>query len=143
MAGHANIFVLGDLARLEQNGEPLPGIAPVAIQQGSHVARLLRRRVRGRETPDFRYKDRGQMAVIGRSAAIAQIGRLRLHGFVAWLMWLLVHLVNLVEYENRVLVFIQWGWNYATRNRSARLITRQATVPPADSTSAVSGRRSP
>ena len=84
---------------------------------------LIARRLRGQETPPFRYRDRGSMAVIGRSAAVAQIGRLRLHSFPAWLVWLFVHLMYLVEFENRLLVLMQWGWNYFTWNRSARLIT--------------------
>ncbi len=123
LAGHPDIFVLGDLAHCRQDGQPLPGVAPVAMQQGTYVGKLIRKRLRGREGKAFHYKDRGSMAVIGRAAAVAEIGRLRFHGFWAWLVWLFVHLVNLIEYENRVLVLIQWGWNYFTRNRSARLIT--------------------
>ena len=121
--GHPDIFVLGDLANFEQDGRPLPGVAPVAMQQGAYVARLLRARLRGKTLPLFRYRDYGNMAVIGRAAAVAEIGKLRFHGFWAWLMWLFIHLINLVEYKSRVLVLIQWGWSYFTRNRSARLIT--------------------
>jgi NADH dehydrogenase len=122
--GHPEIFVLGDLAHARQPaGRPLPGVAPVAMQQGAYTARLIARRLRGQATPPFRYRDRGSMAVIGRSAAVAQIGRLRLHSFPAWLVWLLVHLIYLVEFENRLLVLMQWGWIYVTKNRSARLIT--------------------
>jgi NADH dehydrogenase len=125
--GYPEIFVLGDLAHSRQpDGSPLPGVAPVAMQQGAHAARLITRRLHGREASPFRYRDRGSMAVIGRSAAVAQTGRLRLHGFPAWLAWLFVHLIYLVEFENRMLVFLQWGWNYFTRNRSARLITETA-----------------
>jgi NADH dehydrogenase len=121
---HPEIFVLGDLARARQSdGRPLPGVAPVAMQQGAYAARLIARRLHGQETPAFRYRDRGSMAVIGRSAAVAQIGRLRLHSLPAWLVWLFIHLMYLVEFENRLLVLLQWGWNYVTRNRSARLIT--------------------
>ncbi len=124
VAGHPEVFVLGDLAHARQPaGRPLPGVAPVAMQQGAYVARLIARRLRGQAPPPFRYRDRGSMAVIGRSAAVAQIGKLRLRRFSAWLVWLFVHLMYLVEFENRVLVLLQWGWNYVTRNRSARLIT--------------------
>ncbi len=124
LPGHSEIFVIGDLANFShQGGDPLPGIAPVAMQQGRYVARLITQRLRGKSTKPFRYKDRGQMAVIGRSAAVADLGRLRFGGFVAWIFWLFIHLINLVEYQNRVLVLVQWAWNYFTRNRSARLIT--------------------
>jgi len=124
VAGHPEVFVLGDLAHARQaDGRPWPGVAPVAMQQGAYVARLIARRLRGQPTKPFRYRDRGSMAVIGRSAAVAQIGKLRLSRFSAWLVWLLVHLMYLVEFENRLLVLLQWGWNYVTRNRSARLIT--------------------
>jgi NADH dehydrogenase len=118
-----NIFVLGDLAHLDQDNHPLPGVAPVAMQQGSYVAKLIQKRLRGRSVKPFRYKNRGSMAVIGRAAAVAELGRFKFHGVLAWLVWLFVHLIHLVEYENRVLVLVQWGWNYFTRNRSARLIT--------------------
>jgi NADH dehydrogenase len=122
--GHPHVFVIGDLAHVPvPGGQPLPGVAPVAMQEGAYVARLIARRLRGLQTGPFRYRDYGSLAVIGRSAAVAQIGRLRLRGFPAWLTWLFVHLMYLVEFENRVLVLIQWGWNYVTRNRSARLIT--------------------
>lgn len=122
--GYPEVFVLGDLAHARQpDGRTLPGVAPVAMQQGAYAARLIRRRLCGQETPPFRYRDRGSMAVIGRSAAVAQVGKLRLHGFPAWLAWLFVHLIYLVEFENRILVLLQWGWDYFTRNRSARLIT--------------------
>lgn len=127
--GHPGILVLGDLAHARQagdrqpGGQPLPGLAPVAMQQGAYAGRLITRRLQGRETPPFRYRDRGSMAVIGRSAAVAQIRGLRLSGFAAWLAWLFIHLIYLVEFENRLLVLLQWGWSYVTRNRSARLIT--------------------
>ena len=121
--GHPDVFVLGDLANFEQDGRPLPGVAPVAMQQGAYVAQLLRARLRDKSLRQFRYRDYGNMAVIGRAAAVAEIGKLRFHGFWAWLMWLFIHLINLVEYKSRVLVLIQWGWSYFTRNRSARLIT--------------------
>lgn len=124
LPGHPEILVLGDLAHARQpDGRPLPGVAPVAMQQGAYAARLIQNRLRGRVISPFRYRDRGSMAVIGRSAAVAEIGGLRIRGFAAWLTWLFVHLIHLVEFENRLLVLVQWGWNYVTRNRSARLIT--------------------
>jgi NADH dehydrogenase len=124
LPGHPEIFVIGDLANYAHpSGKPLPGIAPVAIQEGRYVAKLLRSRVEGKAIAPFRFKDRGNMAIVGRATGIADLGRLHLAGFLAWLAWLFVHLINLVEFENRVLVLIQWGWYYLRRNRAARLIT--------------------
>jgi NADH dehydrogenase len=124
LPGHAEIFVLGDMANYpHQTGRPLPGVAPVAIQQGRFVARLIKARLLGRRLPTFRYRDRGNMATIGRSAAVADFGKLRFSGFFAWILWLLIHLLNLVSFRNRLLVLVQWGWNYFTYDRSARLIT--------------------
>ena len=120
---------MGDLAHFEEGGEPLPGVAPVAIQQGHYVAETIEKRLNGEVTAPFRYHDRGKMATIGRSAAVADLGRIRLSGFVGWLAWLFIHLMNLAQFENRVLVFLQWTWNYFTRNRSARLITGQDPFP--------------
>jgi NADH dehydrogenase len=129
LPNYPEVLVLGDLAHLrDASGNPLPGVAPVAIQQGAYAAKLIQRRLRNKRIQPFRYRDRGSMAVIGRSAAVAEIGRLRFHGFPAWLAWLFVHLIYLVEYENRLLVLIQWAWNYFTRNRSARLITHPEMV---------------
>jgi NADH dehydrogenase len=130
LPGHPEIFVIGDMAHVDdQTGTSLPGVAQVAIQQGRYVATLIRHRLRGESMGPFRYRDYGNMATIGRAAAVADLNWLRLSGFVAWLMWLFVHLINLVEYENRVLVFVQWAWNYVTRNRSARLITGENPLP--------------
>ncbi len=124
LPAHPEIFAIGDLANYpHQTGRPLPGIAPVAIQEGRYVAVVLRCRLQGKATPSFRYKDRGSMAIVGRATGIADLGRLHLAGFWAWLAWLFVHLIQLVEFEDRVLVFIQWGWYYLRRNRAARLIT--------------------
>ncbi len=124
LPGHPEIFVIGDLASYRHGlAQPLPGLAPVAMQQGRHVARVIAGRLRGRATPPFRYRDKGTMATIGRRRAVAAIGRLRLTGSIAWLAWLFVHLLYIARFENRVLVLIQWAWNYLTRNRSARLIT--------------------
>ena len=126
--GYPEIFVIGDLANYShQTGNPLPGIAPVAIQQGRYVAKLIRGRLAGKPAPPFRYRDRGNMAIIGRASAVADLGKLKFSGFLAWLVWLFVHLINLVEFENKVLVLVQWGWYYFSRNRAARLITGDDT----------------
>jgi NADH:ubiquinone reductase (H+-translocating) len=128
--GHPDIFVIGDLASFtHQNGKPLPGVAPVAMQQGKYVAELIQRRLRGATLPPFRYRNHGNMATIGRAAAVADLGWLHFSGLLAWLAWLFIHLINLVQYESRLLVFFQWAWNYFTRNRSARLITGANTLP--------------
>jgi NADH:quinone reductase (non-electrogenic) len=121
--GHPEIFVIGDLAHLEQEGQLLPGVAQVAMQQGGYVARLIEKRLRGETAAPFRYFDKGNLAVIGRAAAVAQIGPLHMSGLLAWLTWLFVHLMYLVEFSNRVLVFVHWGFLYLTFDRGARLIT--------------------
>ena len=130
LPGHPEILVIGDLAHCrEQTGKALPGLASVAKQQGAYVAKLVERRWRGRSSPPFRYRDYGKMATIGRAAAVADFGRFQLWGYPGWLAWLFVHLMNLVEFENRVLVLVQWAWNYFTHNRSARLITGASPLP--------------
>jgi len=125
--GIDGVYVIGDLAAFSASGgRVLPGVAPVAMQQGHWVGRHLSRRIAGRRsTGTFRYRDRGSMATIGRSHAVAQFGRLQLSGRMAWLMWLLVHVLALARFENRLLVSVQWLWNYITWNRSARLITQE------------------
>ena len=125
--GHPNVFVVGDLALFKQaDGKPLPGLAPVAMQQGKYVAKVIDRRLRGKSPPAaFRYWDRGTMATIGRNRAVADVHWFRLSGFFAWLAWLFVHIMYLAKFENRLLVLIQWFWNYVSRNRTARLITGQ------------------
>lgn len=139
IAGHPSIFVIGDLAvQKDAAGKPLPGVAPVAMQQGRYVARLIVNRLRDKPMPSFRYLDKGNMATIGRAHAVADIGGLRLSGYLAWLAWLFIHLIFLIEFQNRVLVLIQWAWNYLTWSRSARLITgrtlpEDAPSPPAAS----------
>ncbi|MCL4246495.1 MAG: FAD-dependent oxidoreductase, partial [Candidatus Dadabacteria bacterium] len=128
--GRPDIFVIGDLANFShQGGAPLPGVAPVAMQEGSYVAGLIADRLAGKETRDFRYFDKGNLAVIGRNAAVADVGKLRLSGFPAWLIWALVHISYLIEFDNKVLVLFQWAWNYFTRKRGVRLITGE--TPPA------------
>jgi NADH dehydrogenase len=124
LPGRPEVFVIGDLAAfVHQTGQPLPGVAQVAMQQGRYVADLIQRRLAGKSTRPFRYKDLGSMATIGRAMAVADMGWLRLSGFPAWLAWLFIHILYLIEFENRILVLFQWAWNYFTRNRSARLIT--------------------
>ncbi len=127
--GHPEIFVIGDLAHFEQAGHPLPGVAPVAMQQGRYVARVIRDRLKGRASKPFRYFDKGSLAVIGRKYAVVEIGKLHLKGLIAWLIWLFVHLMYLVGFSNRVIVFFRWGMQYLTFDRGARLITG----PPATS----------
>jgi NADH dehydrogenase len=130
LPGHPEVFVIGDLANFpHQGGKPLPGVAPVAMQQGQYVARLIEARLRGQTLPPFRYRDYGNMATIGRNAAVADFGWLRLSGYLAWLAWLFIHILKLIEFENRILVLFQWAWNYLTRNRSARLITGPSPLP--------------
>ncbi|HWY46908.1 MAG TPA: NAD(P)/FAD-dependent oxidoreductase [Bryobacteraceae bacterium] len=123
--GHPEIFVIGDLAHFEQDGKMLPGVAPVAMQQGGYVAKLIQKRLQGQAdgAAKFRYFDKGSLAVIGRASAVAEIRGLHLSGLLAWLTWLFVHLLYIVEFSNRVLVFIQWGFLYLTYNQGARLIT--------------------
>ena len=120
---HPEIFAIGDVASFAHGGGALPGIAPVAMQQGRYVARAIEARLAGRPLAAFAYRDRGSMATIGRRAAVAWLGRLRFGGFFAWLLWCLIHIFFLIEYENRVLVSVRWLWNYVTRNRGTRLIT--------------------
>ncbi|MBI3660054.1 NAD(P)/FAD-dependent oxidoreductase [Candidatus Acetothermia bacterium] len=128
--GRPEIFVLGDMVNFShQTGKPLPGVAPVAMQQGRYVAHLIDARLRGQvQTVPFHYKDKGSMATIGRAAAVADIGGFHFSGLFAWLAWLFIHLMYLVEFENRQLVFLQWAWNYVTRNRAARLITGEDSL---------------
>jgi len=124
LESHPEIFVIGDLAAYAPAGEkPLPGLAPAAQQAGRYVARVIESRLAGKTPPQFRYRDRGSMAIVGRATAIADLRGFHLAGFIAWLAWLFVHLMQIVEFENRVLVLIQWGWFYFRRSRAARLIT--------------------
>lgn len=124
--GHPDVFVGGDLAAFSQDGKPLPGVAPVAMQQGRYIARVIRARATAGIAPPtpFRYRDKGTLAVIGRARAVALLFGLRFSGYPAWLLWLFVHLLYLVEFENRLIVLIQWASSYITRNRRARLITK-------------------
>jgi len=122
--GHPEVFVLGDTATVaDMQGHPLPGIAPVAKQQGAYVAGLLAARIRGEEKPPFRYRDLGTMATIGRKRAVVQMGRFRASGYVAWLLWSTAHIYFLIGFRNRVSVVLNWGWSYLTFQRGTRLIT--------------------
>ena len=122
--GAPEVFVIGDLAAVEdEKGKPVPGLAPPAIQGGRHAARQILRTLRGEPREPFHYFDKGTLATIGRNAAVAQIGRLRTEGFFAWVLWLLVHILMLIGFRNRVLVLAQWGWTYLRYERGARLIT--------------------
>jgi NADH dehydrogenase len=125
---YPNIFVAGDLALAQgKNGKPLPGVAQVAIQGGTYAAKVIRKRLDGEKGSEpFRYFDKGDMAVIGRASAVANIFGLHVSGLPAWLIWLFIHLMYIVEFQNRVLVFIQWGFEYLTFSRGARLITGSA-----------------
>ena len=122
--GHPNIFVIGDTAlAMGVDGEPLPGVAPVAKQQGKYVADVLRARMKARPTESFRYRNNGSMATIGRKSAVAEFGGIKLSGFSAWLLWCLVHVYFLIGFRNRFSVALNWSWNYITFQRGSRLIT--------------------
>lgn len=126
LPGHPEVFALGDMVRVRgADGAPvtLPGVAPVAMQQGRYAARVVRARLASEQAPPFHYHDKGNLATIGRGAAVADIKGLHLSGFLAWITWLVVHLWYLVGFENRVLVFTRWGFSFITRGRGARLIT--------------------
>jgi len=123
--GRPEVFVAGDLAAVEDDGAPVPGVAPAAMQMGRHVARTIRRDLEGRAREPFRYFDKGNLATIGRAAAVAEIAGLRLSGLVAWLVWVFVHILYLIGFRNRLLVLIQWAWAYLTYQRGIRLITGQ------------------
>jgi NADH dehydrogenase len=121
---HPDIFVIGDAAHMPgRDGRPLPGVAPVAKQQGAYVAALINARAQGRNLPPFRYRDFGALATIGRKRAVAQIGKLRLKGFPAWLLWSVAHIYFLIGFRNRAVVAMNWAWNYITFQRGTRLIT--------------------
>jgi NADH dehydrogenase len=151
LPGHSEVFVIGDLAALkDENGKMLPGVAPVAMQQGDFVAKLIRREIgssRDESKPGapslasfarggdvgprraFHYWDKGSLATIGRAAAVAQFGKIHISGFIAWLAWLFVHILFLIGFRNRLIVFIQWAWSYVTYERGARLITGSTYLP--------------
>jgi NADH dehydrogenase len=130
LPGHPEVFAIGDMVRVrDPGGEPLmlPGVAPAAMQQGRYAAGVVRARLEGREHGVFRYRDKGNLATIGRAAGIADIKGVRLGGFAAWATWLVVHLWYLIGFQNRVLVLIRWSFSFATHGRGARLITGAST----------------
>jgi NADH dehydrogenase len=130
LPGHPEVFAIGDMVRVRDlNGEPvaLPGFAPVAMQQGRYAAGVVRARLRSRDHGAFRYRDKGNLATIGRAAAVADIKGVRLSGFLAWATWLVVHLWYLIGFQNRLLVLIRWSFSFATHGRGARLITGTST----------------
>lgn len=141
--GHPEAFVIGDLAHFEQDGKALPGLSPVAMQQARFVARAIRDTLAGKPRARFRYWDKGTMATIGRSRAVAVMDRIHLSGFLAWLAWLFVHLWYLIGFRNRFIVMFEWFWSYVTYKRGSRLITRQANAPTVPASMPVPKGRSP
>jgi NADH dehydrogenase len=156
--GHPEVFVIGDLAAVkDEQGKLLPGVAPVAMQQGNYVAKVIRKEIESaasvsvnpegapslsrslrqggdfdsaaKSRPKFHYWDKGSLATIGRAAAVAQFGKIHISGFLAWLSWLFIHILFLIGFRNRLLVFIQWAWSYVTYERGARLITGSTDLP--------------
>jgi NADH dehydrogenase len=128
--GAPGVFVAGDLAALEQDGRPVPGVAPAANQMGTHAARNVLRLAAGERTQPFRYVDKGSLATIGRRAAVAVIGRVKLSGLPAWLAWLGIHIFFLIGFRNRVVVMMEWALAYLTHQRNARLIIDPRELPP-------------
>lgn len=132
--GHSNIFVVGDLAHFAHQGEvPLPGVAPVATQEGKYVAQKICAQMEGKEIAPFTYKEVGSLAVIGQNAAVVDLGFIKFSGPLAWFIWIFAHIYYLIEFDNKMLVLMQWGWNYFTRQRGARLITiteAEGIIPP-------------
>lgn len=122
---YPNIFVIGDLAHFAHTpeGKPLPGVAPVAVQEGQYVARLIHKRIKGADMPAFTYSDKGSLAVIGQNQAVVDFGFVRFSGFLAWFVWVVAHIYYLIEFDNKLVVMVQWAWNYFTRRRGARIIT--------------------
>jgi NADH dehydrogenase len=129
LPGHPEVFVIGDLAILEQDGTPVTGLAAVAVQEGPHAARNILHSIRDEPREPFHYRDKGILATIGRKAAVAAFGRVKISGFTAWLAWLFVHIFLLIGFRNRFLVMFGWAWTYVTYDRGARLITGNPHVP--------------
>src|SRR5580704_16744368 len=128
--GRPEVFVIGDLATLnDEHGKMIPGVAPVAMQEGRAVARNIGRELRGQPRRDFHYVNKGNLATIGRAAAVAEFGKVHISGFLAWLAWLFIHIFFLIGFRNRMIVMIQWAWSYFTYERGARLITGDQTLP--------------
>jgi NADH dehydrogenase len=138
-----DIFIIGDLAHAaDEKGIPLPGVAQVAMQGGAYVAKAIRARLEGKkDLPPFHYFNKGEMAVIGRAAAVANIFGVHVSGLLAWLMWLFIHLIYIVEFQSRILVFVQWGFEYLTFSRGARLITGESATDSTDTESAKANKK--
>jgi NADH dehydrogenase len=133
LPGHPDVLAIGDMVRLRQadgTSVVLPGVAPVAMQEGRHAAKVVRDRVEGRGPRPFRYRDKGNLATIGRARAVADIKGLHLSGFIAWITWLLVHLWYLIGFQNRLVVLIRWAFSFATHGRGARLIAHEPRERP-------------
>jgi NADH dehydrogenase len=132
LPGHPEIFVIGDLANFShQTGKPLPGLAQPAMQAGAYAARMIQARLEGHSLPPFHYRDKGNLATIGRFSAVADLGRLKFGGFLAKLLWIFVHIWYITEFENKTLVFLQWAWNYLTMSQRARIIMDTNLQPEA------------
>jgi NADH dehydrogenase len=130
LPGFPEILAIGDMAAFrEESGTILPGVASVAMQQGRHAAKNIRRLLSGQVPKPFKFRNPGSMAVIGRNSAVADLSFLQISGFPAWLLWVFVHIVYLIEFGNKLVVMAQWGWNYLTRKKGARLIGRDAGLP--------------
>ena len=127
--GHQDVFVAGDLASIVQDGKPVPGVAPAAKQMGAHVAAAIRARLAGMPSPGFRYRDFGNLATIGRMAAVVHLGRLKLSGLLAWWFWLVVHIAFLIGFRNRLVVMLNWAWAYWSYQRHARIIFGKPDSP--------------
>ncbi len=127
--GHPDVFVAGDLASLQQDGKPVPGVAPAAKQMGAHVAHAIRARIANEPATDFRYRDFGNLATIGRMAAVVDLHGFKLSGLLAWWFWLLIHVMFLIGFRNRLIVLINWGWAYWSYQRHARIILGPADTP--------------
>ncbi|HEX7769162.1 MAG TPA: NAD(P)/FAD-dependent oxidoreductase, partial [Dokdonella sp.] len=122
LPGRPDVFVIGDLASVAQDGKPVPGVAPAAKQMGAYVARVIRARIAGRDVAPFRYRDYGNLATIGRMAAVVDLRGLRFSGAPAWLFWLVAHIFFLIGFRNRIVVMAEWIWSYFTYQRHARII---------------------
>jgi len=138
LPGVPEVWVAGDLAWVEEEGKALPQVAPVAMQQGETIARNILKVMNNEALEPFRYKDLGMLAVIGRNAAVADLGGRRFTGLVAWVFWLLIHIVKLIGFRNRALVLVNWAWNYLRYDRAVRLI-----LPPGPTAEVVEGMRGP
>lgn len=129
LPGHPEVFVIGDLAAVDQDGEQLPQLIPPALQEARHTAANIARLLSGRPAEPFRYADPGMMATVGRNSGIAQIGRLRVSGFAGWLLWLGFHLLQIVTFRAKLIVLVNWAWNYLFYDRPIRLLLQARAAP--------------